>query len=183
MHGQARTRLAIGDGSASQRANGEAALLIRAGHDVCRTMEDLARYLDAFVEPTIKDFESNPTSPRHAFLACVATFHAVDYLEFPRRRSSQLLQQFRRESPDFAIIDNVAHAFKHVQAGDRANPRLKAAEVIARPPAVWGQMVWDLSRWDDALGGVTLDNNREVDLLDALRQTVAFLRAKTQGPP
>jgi hypothetical protein len=31
-------------------------------------MQDLIRYLKGIVEPTIKDFEQNPTSVRHAFL-------------------------------------------------------------------------------------------------------------------
>jgi hypothetical protein len=51
-------------------------------------MEDLKSYLDAIAEPTIKDFENNPTSVRHAFLACVAVFHGIDYLAYPRRQSS-----------------------------------------------------------------------------------------------
>jgi hypothetical protein len=48
-------------------------------------VQDLIRYLKDIVEPTIKDFEKNPSSVRHAFLACVATFHAVDYLAFPAK--------------------------------------------------------------------------------------------------
>jgi hypothetical protein len=41
-------------------------------------MEDLRRYLEEIVEPTVKDFAEHPASVRHAFLACVATYHAVD---------------------------------------------------------------------------------------------------------
>jgi hypothetical protein len=37
------------------------------------------------LEPAIADFERNPTSVRFAFMACVVTFHAVDYLAHPRR--------------------------------------------------------------------------------------------------
>jgi hypothetical protein len=48
-------------------------------------MEDLVRYLDEIVEPTVKDFEANPTSVRHASLACVVVFHAVDYRAYPRK--------------------------------------------------------------------------------------------------
>jgi hypothetical protein len=46
-------------------------------------MEDFVRYLEEIVEPTIADFEQNARSVRHAFLACVTVFHAVDYLAFP----------------------------------------------------------------------------------------------------
>jgi hypothetical protein len=123
-------------------------------------MEDLLKYLDDTVEPTIKDLEKNPRSVRHAFLACVTTFHAIDYLEHPRRSPSKLRQEFRRRSQDFAIVDRVAHAFKHVRTGHPTSPQnrpLTSAEVISRPPAIWGETHWDLSRWDDAAGGVTID--------------------------
>lgn len=63
-------------------------------------MEDLERYLDEAVDPTSKDFEQNPTSVLHAFIAWVATFHSVDYLAYPQK-SRAARQRFRTESPDF----------------------------------------------------------------------------------
>lgn len=33
----------------------------------------------------------------------------------------------------------------------------------------------DLSRWDDEIGGVTLDSDRNVDLLGTVRTAVSFL--------
>jgi hypothetical protein len=143
-------------------------------------MEDITRYLDEFVDPTIKDFRENPTSVRHAFLACVVTFHAIDYLTPPGSKPRDLRQKFSRQSSNFATVDDVAHAFKHVLAGDRADPRLRASEVIARSPAFFGLAVWDLSQWGDTQGGVTLDRNRQVDLLDTLKRAVDFLRAKAK---
>jgi hypothetical protein len=41
---------------------------------------------------------------------------------------------------------------------------------------MWDQAMWDLSRWDDPSGGVTLDKDRGVDLLDAVNRTAEFLR-------
>ena len=140
-------------------------------------MEDLARYLDKIVEPTIRDFAANPTSVRHAFIACVVTFHAVDYLAHPRK-SRSLRQLFCEQSSDFETIDHVAHAFKHVMTGPREKPILVAAAVISRPPARAGELVPGLSRVGDPDGGVTLANNREADLLGALRRAAAFLRSK-----
>jgi hypothetical protein len=89
-------------------------------------MEELLRYLDEIVEPTIKDFEAQPTSVRHAFLACAAVFHGIDYLAYHRKRSSALRQRFKSQSPAFKIVDDVAHAFRHVTAGNRQKPNLKA---------------------------------------------------------
>ena len=87
-------------------------------------MDDMLRYLDQMVEPTIVDFEQNPTSMRHAFLACVAAFHAIDCLAYPKKRSATLRQKFRKDSAEFATVDDVAHSFKHVVTGDRRKPRL-----------------------------------------------------------
>jgi hypothetical protein len=146
-------------------------------------MEDLERYLDEVVGPTIADFEANPMSRRHAFLACVATFHGVDYLAYPRK-PQQLRQRFNKQSPEFALVDRVAHAFKHVVSSHVASPQrqpLKAAEVIARPPGFCDVAFSDISRVDDPIGSVTLDQERDVDLLAVLKQAVAFLRAQLRA--
>src|SRR5260370_404335 len=82
------------------------------------SMEDLRRYLKEIIEPTVHDLEQNPTSIRHAFLACVVVFHSIDYLAYPKK-PSYLRQEFRRQTKDFVIVDQVAHAFKHVITGDR----------------------------------------------------------------
>ena len=145
-------------------------------------MSDLAQYLEEIVEPTINDFEANPTSRRHAFLACVVACHGVDYLAYPGDPRT-LRQQYRHQCADFKIIDDVGHAFKHVVAGKRDDPRMKASEVVSRPPAYWGQAVWDLTKWDDRVGGVTLDGEREVDLLNTVKNAVSFLWARIGAKP
>jgi hypothetical protein len=141
-------------------------------------MDDMLRYLDEFVEPTIKDFEEHPTSRRHGFLACVAAFHAIDYLAWPRKRSAQLRGKFKKGSPDFQIVDQVAHAFKHVVSGNRAKPDLRMGDVIPRPPSFCGVMVVGLSYLGDTRGGVTLYGNHSVDLLVTLKRAIAFLRSQ-----
>jgi hypothetical protein len=65
-----------------------------------------------------------------------------------------------------------------VGAGNRAKPDLTASEVISRPPAYWGSATWDLSRWDDPVGGVTLDKDRNVDVYDVVVEAATFLRGK-----
>ena len=124
-------------------------------------------YLDEFVEPTIREFAEDPTSRRRAFLACVVTHHALD-----RMSDEQKEQAHAYLEP----IGKVANAFKHGVA-TRSKPHLAASEVIARPPFIWGEAVWGLSVFNDFEGGVTLDRDRSVDLLDKLRRAVAYLRA------
>jgi hypothetical protein len=53
-------------------------------------VEDYMRYLEEIVEPTVKEFEENPTSVRRAFLACVAVFHAVELPSLSENVKSQL---------------------------------------------------------------------------------------------
>jgi hypothetical protein len=132
------------------------------------------KYLAEIVEPTILDFEQNPTSLRHAFLASVATFHTIDYIGGSR-------QIFRNESSHFKNIDRVAHAYKHVQVGKPDDPKtqpLNVDEVIRRSPASIGEFTIGISRIGDPVGGVTLHQDANVDLLESLKEAVNFLRAK-----
>jgi hypothetical protein len=138
-------------------------------------MEDLARYLKAVVEPTIDDFKKNPASVRHAFLACVVTFHAIDYLAYPKR-SRGLRQKYQKLSPDFALVDDVAHAFKHVITGRRDNPALNAAEVISRPAAVVGQLGLNTHTPNDTHRRVTLKRRQNVNLLNVVTGAAEFFR-------
>jgi hypothetical protein len=140
---------------------------------------DANRFITEIVEPTISDFEANPASVRHAFLACVATFHSIDYLTHPKKPAGRR-KLFQEKSPEFAMVDRIANAFKHVQSGHDKSAHLqplKAGDVIERPPAKWGKAVWDLSRWDDAIGGVTIKNEHGRDLLEIVKRAAEFVRA------
>jgi hypothetical protein len=135
-------------------------------------MEDLRQYLEDFVEPALADFEKNPASLRHAFLACVVTFHSVDYLAHPRK-SAPLRQEWNKQSKAFAIVDDVAHAFKHVRSGNPANPDLRAKEVISMP-AAFDVAAFDAVAFD--VGGVTLETDSTVNVLAVVKEAVSFVR-------
>lgn len=141
-------------------------------------MEDLERYIQDIVEPTVKDFEVHPTSVRHAFLACVAVFHGVDYLAYPKK-SANLRGKFGRQSPDFLLVDRVAHAFKHVSIGPRQNPHLKAEDVISRPAGLSGDCV---SIFIETEAGVVVSNDHNVVLLETVKRATEFLREQTRAP-
>ena len=103
---------------------------------------EIDRYFVQIVDPTIADFEANPTSVRHAFLAALAVFHSIDYLA--PNRSAGLRTAFRKQCEEFVIIDRIAHAFKHVETGHPDNPHnqplsaeaYRAAAYVLR--GVWG---------------------------------------------
>jgi hypothetical protein len=83
-----------------------------------------------------------------------------------------------------ALIDRVAHAAKHVETGHPQSPTqppLAADQLIDRPPAFWGQMIWDLSRWDDTTGGATIAGEHQRDLLAAVKKAAEFLRTKIES--
>jgi predicted nucleotidyltransferase len=130
-------------------------------------------YLYQIVAPTIADYAQNVRSVRHAFLACVATFHTIDYFAKGREKNS-LRTHMRKECTSFRLIDRIAHAFKHTESSDN----LKVQDVVERPPAFWGTATWNLSRWGDAFGGVTLAKKPDIDLLDELNVVLTYLRSR-----
>src|SRR5262249_7250445 len=134
-------------------------------------MEDLEQYLKEIIEPTVEEFEENPASRRHAFLACVATFHGVDYLAHRKQRAATLRQQWQRQSEAFRIVDHVVHAFKHVASGNRSNPELRANEVVS----VKGAFSSGFSSGFQ-IASVRLLNDPSINVLRAVQDAVQFLR-------
>jgi hypothetical protein len=84
----------------------------------------LSHYLKQIVEPTFDDFARNPGSARHAYLACVAAYHAVDRVTYPRKPRN-LNKKWGSECFQFIIIDMVAHHFKHVVSDIEKAPAKK----------------------------------------------------------
>ena len=77
-------------------------------------MNDFAEYMELMVEPTWEDFRRNGGSVRHAYLACVAILHAVDRAAYPGDPIA-LAEQWRNESKEFMLVEEVAQHFKHGQ--------------------------------------------------------------------
>lgn len=99
-------------------------------------MDSLVRYLKTIVEPTVEDFKRNPTSLRHAFLACVAAYHAIDRIAYPRSPGN-LRKAWGEESCAFRTVDIIAHDFKHVKSTDRRPHHVSA---IPAPMALFNTM-------------------------------------------
>jgi hypothetical protein len=85
-------------------------------------------YMREILEPTIRDLGQNRASKRHAFLACVATYHTIDYL-CGKRRKAVLRGEYRAQSAAFAAVDRIAHGRVDTQPGpERA--ALRVAETL-----------------------------------------------------
>jgi hypothetical protein len=145
------------------------------------TTVDAELYMNKIVDPTIHDFEMyHPASRRHAFIACLVTFHCIDYLAHPKS-SANLRHRFRNQNSDFAIVDRVAHAFKHVTTGDPKAPQhqpLASTSVFERPPGMVGVMQVGLSHILDEVGSVEIWGEDRPHVLHAVKGAAEFLRSK-----
>jgi hypothetical protein len=130
-------------------------------------MFDLEYYKFNFIAPVIEDFKENPTSIRHAFIACVTTSHGVDYLTWPER-PSKMRQMFRRQCKAFEIVDEVCHAFKHVGTSRRPGQGTQMLDVIFDEINYEG-----LS--SDTSGKITLTNDRGLNLLETVNEALAYM--------
>jgi hypothetical protein len=74
----------------------------------------LLDYIEKIVEPTFNDFHLNPTSERHAFLACVVIYHSVDYASQSTQNRGKITKEWSSSSMEFAIVDLIANHFKHL---------------------------------------------------------------------
>jgi hypothetical protein len=109
-------------------------------------MNQLARYLKLIVEPTVDEFRKNPTSLRHAYLACVTAYHAVDRVAYPKD-PRKVADKWRSESRAFALIEIVALDFKHVRSSKH---KLKAGPPrIPIGMALYGQMGFNTHMFND----------------------------------
>ena len=126
-------------------------------------MKTLARYLEVIVDPTYDDFCSNSRSFRHAYLTCVAIFHAVDRAAEENGVSAARLRQiWCRESVEFKLVEILAHHFKHVRSSDERTPPTRPGIPIAH---VLG--------FDEAGEGMDLRN-----LYFVVRDAVRFVHKK-----
>lgn len=78
-------------------------------------MDTLAGYIEQIVEPTFDDFKRNAGSFRHAYLACLVTYHAIDRASYPAVPGN-LAKEWREQSMEFILIEQVAFHLKHVKS-------------------------------------------------------------------
>ena len=134
----------------------------------------LAQFIEEIIEPTFGDFEQNPRSVRHAYLACVVTYHAIDRVAYPKRVGN-MRKKWRHQSADFAKIDIIAHHFKHVLSDAEPAPSNTAERRIADGVFGWGTI-------GSAPLGAHAINEGGIDLIDlraVVRRAITFLREQT----
>lgn len=129
-------------------------------------MTPLVRYLELIVEPTFEEFKRNPTSLRHAYLACVATYHAIDRVSYPRKPAA-LRQKWGRKSLEFLLVDHIAHDFKHIKSRLQ-NPPKRGLPLSC---AIYGQTGFNTHMLNDTGQVATLRH-----LTFVVRDAITFVR-------
>jgi hypothetical protein len=111
-----------------------------------------AEFVNSIVVPTVIEFRNEPRSQRRAYLACVATFHVKDHLRSAGETGIE--NAMRRECGDhFHIVRAVCNGTKHAETDSSHVVPFKVGEDYDRPPAIWDEIQWDVSHWDDPDGG------------------------------
>ena len=134
-------------------------------------MDDLSTYLRHIVDPTFEDWNRNPYSTRHAFLACLVVHHAIDRAAYPKSRGN-MLKAWRKECLEFAVIEVVANQFKHVKADEGPSQK-------GRLPLSF--VVFGLN---DVEKNASLEDGYQLEMRNlwfAVRDTIRFLHRKATG--
>jgi len=82
--------------------------------------------------------------------------------------------------PDFALVRDVAEAFKHVELG-RPSRQVTFAEQARYEPTVWGAFSWGLSDWGGQIV-VECDDGNKRDLRFVLQNVVELWDRLTSAP-
>jgi hypothetical protein len=111
-----------------------------------------ADFMNEIVIPTLREFRDERRSRRRAYLACIAVFHLKDHL---KKAGETRIENAMRASCGvaFDVVRGVCNGTKHVETDGSHAIAFRAGADTDRPPAVWGEAVWDVSRWDDPHGG------------------------------
>jgi len=133
----------------------------------------LSIYLKTMVEPTVDEFMRNPLSPRHAYIACVVTYHAIDRVTYGKTRDEEeaIKKDWREQSTDFAMIEVLALDLKHVKS-KRHGSRPKTIPVGA---VLMGTMGFNSSLFNDTGRHESL---RNISFL--VMEAVKFIQRKAE---
>jgi hypothetical protein len=111
-----------------------------------------ANFMDEIVVPTLREFRDERRSRRRAYLACIAVFHLKDHL---KKAGEKGIENAMRAScgAAFDVVRGVCNGTKHVETDGSNAIAFRAGADTDRPPAIFGEAIFDVSRFDDAVGG------------------------------
>jgi hypothetical protein len=115
---------------------------------------DPLEYVEEIVRPTMAEFQANPRSRRHAYLACMVVFHIKDHLKKAGEKGIEdKMRKATRATSAFDVVRGICNGAKHVETTPDHRIPFKAGDEFDRPPARAGEMEFGKSRLGDAVGG------------------------------
>lgn len=136
----------------------------------------MAKYIEEMVDPTYEEFRRNENSPRHAFLACVAAFHAIDRAA-GFQETAALIEKWHDESFEFYVMDMICHHLKHTKSKQEQEELPAGSIPLAKMVFGTGLKAKASDRQPLLDGGIALHN-----LLYLTRDAIQFLKRKATAP-
>ncbi|WP_316227706.1 hypothetical protein [Bradyrhizobium sp. SZCCHNR3015] len=132
-----------------------------------------ADYVTEIVIPTVRESRDNRKSRRHAYLACIVTFHIKDHLE--KVGVTGVTQKMRTACPGhFDLVRGVCNGTKHVATNQGHVIPFAIGGDYYRPPAFAGVMMAGLSMLGDTKGArVVRHNDTKYDLYGSAKAVLA----------
>jgi hypothetical protein len=116
---------------------------------------------------------------RHAFLACVVAYHAVDRAGARPGKPGNLTKKWREESLDFLLIEAIANKLKHVISDLERQP-VKEGHIRLGVLIAGGGLNSSALNTTMFNGGLGLDPH---NLQFVIRRAIEFIREQDNGDP
>jgi hypothetical protein len=128
-----------------------------------------ADFMNEIVVPTLSELRDERRSRRRAYLACIAVFHLKDHL---KNASESGVEKAMRVvcGVAFDVVRGVCNGTKHVETDGSHVVAFRAGDDTDRPPARLGELVLDVSYFDDTVGGRDVRHGTErLDVYDCAK--------------
>jgi hypothetical protein len=138
-------------------------------------------YVTSIVDPTIAEFEAEPTSVRRAYQACAATWHFADCVkEATSLELHKIRADLEAKCGTFNMIGDLANLSKHFRLDPRRNRVLiTLSDIHVGPAAAFtdGSYWSDGTAWTDSPDVVrAAKGGQPVDVLHCVRLARAAIR-------
>jgi hypothetical protein len=136
-------------------------------------------FLLEIVEPTVREFLGRRGDIRLGFLAAIVLNQTAHYWAHDGHvpKDPRMRDQIRKESPDFALIHDIADASKHVVLG-RKSRRLTSMDQASSPGGLFQEPFGEGVFNEAWVVTVTLDDRTTVLLDELVESVLSFWKVK-----
>ena len=133
-----------------------------------------SEYASHIVLPTVREFLSVLDDTRRAYLACIATFHLVDYVARAENvKASQIAKNMQKESgDDFDIVEGICNGSKHC-GRDWGEYRHLPGSETALGPISYGSGFYGKGRYGGLPGLLVQHRGKDFLIDECLRKVLA----------